>query len=88
MAAQRSAGIDILDLTVSNPTQVMSAYPHAEIARAAAVVKDFTYQPDPLGEPEARCAVVSYFADRNIAVFDDRIALTASTSEVTWSHRG
>jgi alanine-synthesizing transaminase len=81
LAAQRSAGIPILDLTVSNPTQVLPHYPHAHIARVSAAISDFSYRPHPLGEPQARRAVVSYYAARQIAVSEDRIVLTASTSE-------
>ncbi|MDQ2774299.1 MAG: pyridoxal phosphate-dependent aminotransferase [Acidobacteriota bacterium] len=79
--AKRSAGVSLLDLTISNPTLVLSDYPHVEIAQAYSSVSDFRYRPDPFGDLAARQAVSSYYRRRGIQVDADRIALTASTSE-------
>ena len=70
--ARRAAGAHLLDLTVTNPTQVDLAYPHAEIAAALARVSDFTYRPEAAGSHAARLA---------IGAEPSRILLTASTSE-------
>jgi alanine-synthesizing transaminase len=81
IAANHAANRPVLDLTISNPTRVLADYPHAEIAAAYAAIADFTYHPDPAGHPCAKQAIVSYYADQGRAVPEDRILLTASTSE-------
>jgi aspartate/methionine/tyrosine aminotransferase len=80
LALLRSRGIPVIDLTVSNPTQVGLSYPPdllAPLASSAAL----TYEPHPLGLRAAREAVAADFARRGLSVLPDRIALTASTSE-------
>lgn len=80
VAAHRAAGRACLDLTVTNPTTVGFTYPAsllAPLADAAAL----TYKPEPLGLPAARTAVAADYARRGISVAEDRIVLTASTSE-------
>jgi aspartate/methionine/tyrosine aminotransferase len=81
VAARRATGHRLLDLTISNPTQVLANYPHLEIAAAYGSVHDFTYRPEPFGDSRAREAIAAYYAAKGIAVSEDRIALTASTSE-------
>ena len=81
IAEQRAAGVDLIDLTISNPTGVLSDYPHREIRAAFERVPDYTYHPDPLGLLEARLAVAAYYKRRSIAASPDQILLTASTSE-------
>lgn len=81
IAAKRSAGVPLIDLTVSNPTEAFADYPHEAIRNAYAVLKDFTYQPDPFGQPRARNAIGEMYADRGVAISADRLCLTASTSE-------
>jgi alanine-synthesizing transaminase len=80
VAAHRSAGRSILDLTSTNPTRVGLDYPAdllAPLASDAALV----YQPEPFGLPAARGAVAADFARRGISVAADHVVLTASTSE-------
>lgn len=70
----------MLDLTVTNPTAVGLHYPEdllAPLAGSAGLV----YQPEPFGLPAARRAVADDYARRGISVAEDRIVLTASTSE-------
>lgn len=77
-AALRATGAALLDLTLSNPTRAdldLPALPSLDRAAAA------RYEPDPRGLPEARRAVSRWMAERSIAVPDERIVLTASTSE-------
>jgi alanine-synthesizing transaminase len=78
---KRTAGDPLLDLTVSNPTQVMDDYPHAAISRAYANINDFAYRPAPFGQEGSRVAVARYYERRNISISPAQILLTASTSE-------
>ena len=80
-AAVRASGRPLLDLTVSNPTQVGLTYPEEEIARAFADAAASPYQPAPFGLPSARAAVVGDYARRGVAVDVNQVALTASSSE-------
>ncbi len=76
----RASGVDLIDLTESNPTHAGFAYPPdvlAELSRPDAL----SYDPAPLGLPAAREAVAADFARRGVAVPADRVMLTASTSE-------
>jgi aspartate/methionine/tyrosine aminotransferase len=80
-AAARAAGRTLLDLTVSNPTQVGLVYPNQDIARAFADAAASPYQPAPFGLPSARAAVVADYARRGVEVDVNQVALTASSSE-------
>jgi alanine-synthesizing transaminase len=80
IAAHRASGRPLIDLTVSNPTIVGIHYDTdllAPLASAAAL----TYGPEPFGMRSARRAVAADYARRGISVAEDRIVLTASTSE-------
>ncbi len=79
--AKRRAGVEILDLTESNPTRAALPYPAAEIASALDDPRSLSYEPSPAGSREAREAVAAYYAGRGEAVAPERILLTASTSE-------
>jgi len=81
IAAKKTRGERLIDLTVSNPTEVLNNYPHEEIRRALCQVADFAYQPDALGHLAAREAVGAYYRARGISVDAGQIVLTASTSE-------
>jgi alanine-synthesizing transaminase len=78
---KRKSGARLLDLTISNPTEVLEDYPHAAIAEAFREISDMTYRPDPFGESPARTALSALYAKKGIAVSPARLALTASTSE-------
>ena len=77
---KRRAGEPIMDLTNANPTCAGFEYP-ATIQDRLARCDIYSYQPDPAGLLIARRAVQAYYAERGIGVDDDRILLTASTSE-------
>lgn len=79
--AKRSARVPLIDLTVSNPTQVFANYPHLAIRSAYAKVVDFAYRPDPFGRYESRLAVVDYYGRHGILISPEQLILTASTSE-------
>jgi aspartate/methionine/tyrosine aminotransferase len=79
----RASGEEILDLTVSNPTEA-GVRPDAEIVLAAlANPEAMHYDPQPRGLLEARQAVCRYYRESH-EVFDldpERLILTTSTSE-------
>jgi alanine-synthesizing transaminase len=80
LAGARRSARRLIDLTVSNPTQVGLGYPDdllAPLADAAALV----YDPQPFGLRVAREAVSEDFARKGAHVPADRVVLTASTSE-------
>ncbi len=77
---RRQAGLPVLDLTLSNPTQAGLQYPprlQAIFAGADASV----YAPEPLGLHSARQAVAGYYAQRGQHVGAEQLLLTCSTSE-------
>ncbi len=77
---RRMAGVDLIDLTLSNPTRVDIDYPE-HLWRVLATAKGRVYRPDARGMAEARAAVCAYYAARGIAVDRERVRLTCSTSE-------
>lgn len=81
LEAARMRGVPLLDLTVANPTEAFSDYPHAAIRNAYAQLDDFTYSPDAFGQERARTAIAELYRGRGVAVSADRLVLTASTSE-------
>ena len=78
--ALRRRGIDVLDLTVSNPTKVGIQYP-VDLLAPLASPQALSYDPQPMGLWSAREAVAADFARRGLVVPPERVALTASTSE-------
>lgn len=74
-------GVDVIDLTLTNPTRAGFTYPENQIREAFAAASDGEYSPDPLGLPEARSAVSDYYRARGQAVSPDDVVITASTSE-------
>ncbi len=81
LAEKRKSGARLLDLTVSNPTKAIEDYPHHAIASAYGSISSFLYQPEPLGSFPARQAVAKWYGYQGISLSEDRIALTASSSE-------
>jgi alanine-synthesizing transaminase len=75
----RAAG-PLLDLTESNPTRAGFKYP-PDLLTPLAHPRGLMYQPNPLGMPEARRAVAADYARRGVAIDQDRIVLSASTSD-------
>src|SRR5262245_8422643 len=80
VAAARTAGRAIIDLTESNPTRAGFDYP-ADLLAPLSAPRGLVYAPEALGVQAAREAVAGDFARRGLAVPPDRIALAASTSE-------
>ncbi len=77
----RAAGREVLDLTVSNPTQVGLRYDQQAILRGLANADALKYQPEPKGLRSARNAVTAYYAERGEVIDPERVILTTSTSE-------
>jgi aspartate/methionine/tyrosine aminotransferase len=75
-----ASGIEILDLTESNPTHAGLDYPEGLLSPLADA-KGLTYNPDPRGIETARRAVSAYYESHRVEIPPDRILLTASTSE-------
>jgi hypothetical protein len=81
LAVQRArAAGPLLDLTESNPTRAGFEYP-PDLLTPLGHPRGLTYQPSPLGLPEARRAVAADYARRGVAIDQDRIVLSASTSD-------
>ncbi len=73
-------GTPIIDLTVSNPTQVGLDYPSA-LRHPFDCVDGRDYHPESLGLASAREAVASYLRRHDLDVDSRRVVLTTSTSE-------
>jgi alanine-synthesizing transaminase len=73
-------GIDILDLTASNPTSCGFVYPEGMLF-ALNSLENFHYQPDACGMSSAREAVALYYSRQKLVISSRDIILTASTSE-------
>jgi alanine-synthesizing transaminase len=76
---KRGEGESIIDLTESNPTRVGIDY--SSVPAALSYPDILLYEPNPKGLIGARRAVVEYYRARSIEVDEERIFLTASTSE-------
>ena len=76
----REQGVDILDLTASNPTNCGFSYPQETLA-ALGSLENLQYQPDACGMKKARDAVAGYCARQQQHLSADHVILTASTSE-------
>jgi alanine-synthesizing transaminase len=80
-AARRAADRPVLDLTVTNPTQVGLSYPTQALISALGDPGVALYEPHPFGARLAREAVAGEYARRGATVDAAAIALTASSSE-------
>jgi aspartate/methionine/tyrosine aminotransferase len=81
LTRQRSSGMPLFDLSVSNPTECGFHYDERAIMRALCSPATLQYHPDPRGLSIARLGVVQYYAERDQQVAIDDIVLTTSTSE-------
>src|SRR5689334_11678457 len=81
-ADQRAAGIEVLDLSVSNPTRAGLPYDEA-ILQALVQPEALDYDPQPKGLLSARQAVARYYHDAHdiYGVDPESLILTTSTSE-------
>jgi alanine-synthesizing transaminase len=81
VAAQRAAGLPVLDLTASNPTQCGFCPDAARVLAPLAHDGSLAYTPQPFGRERARHAVCGYYAGHGSALTPEHVCLTASTSE-------
>jgi aspartate/methionine/tyrosine aminotransferase len=81
LAAHRSSGNPLLDLTLSNPTECGFSYDNPAILSALVRPSALEYKPQPLGLLCARQAVAKYYADLNHVVDPGEMLLTTGTSE-------
>ncbi len=81
LQAKKAAGVEVLDLTESNPTQAGFNYNAPEILSALAQPQAMLYEPSPRGLPAARQAITNYYLQYNKTIDSDSVFLTASTSE-------
>ena len=85
--AHRRAGKELLDLTISNPTECGVSYPEQRILAALSDPRALAYLPESKGLREAREAVANYyhgrmeFASTGQSVDPERVVLTSGTSE-------
>jgi alanine-synthesizing transaminase len=80
LARRRSEGGEVLDLTLSNPTEAGFTFdPHLPDSFAKPEV--LRYSPHPKGLAAAREAIARYYADAGCTVTADAIHCTAGTSE-------
>src|SRR5512138_2994102 len=77
----QAGGRELLDLTASNPTNIGLRYETEKLLHALAHPKGLDYEPAAKGLPVAREAIVSYYAQKGIAVSPENLFLTVSTSE-------
>ena len=76
----KQAGVSILDLTESNPTQCGFNYP-ATWLEGLSNSSALTYAPEAKGMLKARQAVAGYYTQRNSSIDPEHLVLTSSTSE-------
>ncbi len=79
LARAALAGRELVDLTETNPTRAGLA--DATLHELLADPRAATYAPEPCGTIDARRAVARYYQARGAVVDEQRIVLSASTSE-------
>jgi hypothetical protein len=80
LAAKRAAGVPVVDLADTNPTQAGLPYP-ADLLLPLSAPEALRYEPSPFGLEAAREAVAADFARRGFPLPAGRVLLSASTSE-------
>ena len=78
---RRDAGLELLDLTISNPTVCGFEYDYESILGALHNPASMTYDPNPKGIPSAREAVAEYYSSHCAQIDPDHLIITTSTSE-------
>lgn len=83
----RAAGVPLLDLTCTNPTEVGLFDDDAWLQRLASE-HCVHYRPEPFGLLSTRAAVARMYEERGLAVSPQQVILCSSTSEAyTWIFR-
>jgi len=81
LVRRRVGGEPVIDLTVSNPTDVGFTHDETAILRALSKPDVLAYRPDPKGLSGARQALAGYYAALGARLAIEDMFLTASTSE-------
>ncbi len=81
LAKARAKGGELLDLTVSNPTEVGLPYAESALVGSLAHPDVLRYAPEAFGMAKARAAVAAELLRAGASVPERHIVLTASTSE-------
>ncbi|MFO0659031.1 MAG: pyridoxal phosphate-dependent aminotransferase [Polyangiaceae bacterium] len=81
VAKRRAQGLEVLDLTASNPTTAELPYDAASVLEPLTDSRALIYQPDPLGIASARETVAERYRQRGVSVDASRVMITASSSE-------
>ncbi len=81
LAAKKNAGIEVNDLTLSNPTRAGFDYPTETLLAALSQPAVLQYEPEARGLIETRLAIANYYRERGQSIQPDQVFLTASTSE-------
>ena len=79
--ARRAANLEVLDLTISNPTACGFSYEGNTILKALTNLAALSYDPNPKGILSARQSVAGYYKRHQAEVDPEDIVLTTSTSE-------
>jgi len=79
--ALKQAGVELVDLTGTNPTAAGFEYDAAAVRRAISPPAILEYHPNPRGLVTARQAVVDYYRHHGKAIDREAVFLTSSTSE-------
>lgn len=75
------AGVEVFDLTESNPTKAGFEYDRTAILKSISDGRALIYEPNPQGLEIARKAITQYYLERNIRINTENIYLTSGTSE-------
>jgi alanine-synthesizing transaminase len=77
----RASGRPLLDLTISNPTEVGLKYPVRRIEEILGEASAFPYEPNPRGLKATREAIASFRSGPRRSIRPDPMWLTSGTSE-------
>ena len=77
----RAAGLQPIDLTISNPTRAGISYNASAILNSLQSYQSLDYDPQPKGLGRAREAVAEYYHSRREQVDPEALVLTSGTSE-------
>lgn len=77
----RAQGRELLDLSVSNPTEAGISYDAEVIPASLGAKESLNYDPQPKGLRSAREAVAGYYGEHQCRLDTDALVLTTSTSE-------
>ncbi len=76
----KSSGIDIIDLTSSNPTKNEFIYNKKDILKIFSDTEFFDYNPDPKGDLNSRLAICDYYSKIGYKIDPEKILIVPSTS--------